>query len=129
MNQESIDLVGGMSLVRESRGLGENSRETDAEKGPQSLELEELEARVENATDVLSRQEAIENFLVRQARDIAVERTIRWDLGKAIRNLVNSIPLAIKAKFTNYVTEGISHLHRNRCNRFKLDSNFHTICH
>lgn len=110
MNQESIDLLGGMSLVRENRNntnetnIGHSRSSTEGE----DFEILELEERVVNATDVLSRQEAIENFLVRKARSVVVERTIRWDLGQTIRKLLNSIPQAIKLKFTNYVTEGIS---------------------
>lgn len=78
-------------------------------RSAKSIELVELEDSVENATDVMSRQEAIDKFLIRNARDVLVERTLKWNVGETVRTFINSIPEAIKAKFTTYVTEGIQY--------------------
>ncbi|GLV32672.1 Osiris 9 [Carabus blaptoides fortunei] len=74
-------------------------------RSAKSIDLVELEDSVENATNVMSRQEAIDKFLIRKGRDILIERTLKWNVGETARTFINSIPKEIKAKFTTYVTE------------------------
>lgn len=93
LSQESIDFVGGVSLVKNK-------------KVGKSVDLENLEEYVANASDARSRQVAIEKYLVRKARDVMVTRTIQWNVGETVRALANSLPQDFKNKITSLVTEG-----------------------
>lgn len=100
-DQDSVALFGGLSLVRDAAAPGV-ARSAD------------LGQQVEAASDVESREEALEAFAMGEASAFLQERSLRFDfqplLRAGARTLAESIPETVRNKVTEFMTEGETQL-------------------
>lgn len=96
-DQKSVELPGGFSLVKE----GEVAR--DGRSAEEVLPQGAVE----------DREEALETFAVQKATEFFSERSLRWnvapivsDVSASARALMDYVPAELKAKVTNFMTEG-----------------------
>lgn len=96
-DQKSVELPGGFSLVKE----GEAAR--DGRSAEEALPQGAVEER----------EDALEQFAVQKATEFFSERSLRWnvqplvsDVSAGARALMDYVPAELKAKVTNFMTEG-----------------------
>lgn len=100
-DRESIPLVTGLSLVREA----------EVENGASSRSAaRDLARQVEEAEDVSSREQALEQFALGEAAAFVRERSLRVDLPQLARATAKAIadrlPTDVRTKISQLVTEG-----------------------
>lgn len=101
-DQDKVELVGGLSLIK-------------TEKKARSLAAETAEDvnNVETARDSDDREAALEDFTMHKVMRFFQERTLHWNLSPVVtevsetaRSVVAQIPPQIKSKISNYIEEG-----------------------
>lgn len=101
-DQDKMELVGGLSLIR-------------TEKKARSLAAETADDvnNVETARDTDERETALEDFTMHKVMRFFQERTLHWNLSPVVtevsetaRSVVAQIPPQIKSKISNYIEEG-----------------------
>lgn len=93
-DQQNIELVGGLSLVK-SEESSSNQRS-----------LNDNTIEVESARSVEARENALESFLSTSARDFIEQRSLNWNFIGAARSLANAIPEDLKTDIREAVVEG-----------------------
>ncbi|XP_049859827.1 uncharacterized protein LOC126354315 isoform X2 [Schistocerca gregaria] len=100
-DRDSIPLVTGLSLVRESE-VGSAVSSTSAAR--------ELGRQVEEAQDVSSREQALEQFALGEAAAFVRERSLRVDLPQlaraTARAIADRLPTDVRTKMSELITEG-----------------------
>jgi len=101
-DQEKVELLGGLSLIK-------------TEKKARSLTAETAEDvnHVENAKDTNDRESALEDFTMHKVMRFFQERTLHWNLSPVVtevsetaRSVAAQIPPQLKNKIANYIEEG-----------------------
>jgi hypothetical protein len=92
-DQQNIDLVGGLSLVK-------------SEEQRQGKSFSDNSAEVEAANDVDARENALESFMFENARNFFEERSLKLNIAGAARSLSTIIPDEVKANVRSLVVEG-----------------------
>ncbi|XP_046995455.1 uncharacterized protein LOC124607228 [Schistocerca americana] len=100
-DRDSIPLVTGLSLVREAE-VGSAVSSTSAAR--------ELGRQVEEAQDVSSREQALEQFALGEAAAFVRERSLRVDLPQlaraTARAIADRLPTDVRTKISELITEG-----------------------
>lgn len=110
-DQDKIELVGGLSLVK-------------TEKKGRSLaaaaETAEDVNNVENAKDSEHRETALEDFTMHKVTRFLQERTLHWNLSPIVtevsetaRSVADHIPSQIKSKISEFFQEGKTYCSNN----------------
>lgn len=101
-SQDSIDLFGGLSLVKNSNN---EQRSLDASKDADSV--------IAETNDVEKRENILEDFAVQKVMNFFQERSLRWNLSPFVsevsataRSVVDSIPADMKNKISDFIEEG-----------------------
>nr|CAD7448812.1 unnamed protein product [Timema bartmani] len=102
-NQDNIELIGGLSLVRDPNNVDHG----------RSLQDADLEENVMESKDVENREHAMESFAVKKAFSFFEGRNLNLDLSPLVsrvtetaRGIVQSIPTEVQEKVTQFFTEG-----------------------
>lgn len=99
-DQESVDLFGGLSLVKNPGTKDKSAR---------ALE-DSSENQVLTAKDADQREELLEAFAIKKLGSFFQERSLSWNLSPVVdtvastaRSLVNSVPADVKENISEYV--------------------------
>lgn len=104
-NQGSVDLFGGLSLVKNPVPEDESARKVSEDVSSESQIL--------SAGDVEKREDILESFTLAKASNFFQERSLTWNLSPVVnevadtaRGLVNNIPDEVKNQISDFITEG-----------------------
>jgi len=108
-DQDKVELVGGLSLIKTEKKSGRSLKEDADVLG------------VEHAGNAGDREAALEDFTVHSVMRFFRERTLHWNLKPVVtevtetaRSVVDSIPPQIKTKITSYIDEGRGMMKKNK---------------
>lgn len=100
-SQDTIDIFGGLSLVK------------NAEPKGRSLESKDNEAEIAETNDVEKRENILEDFAVNKVMNFFQERSLRWNLSPLVtevsetaRSVAESIPSDVRSKISDFIEEG-----------------------
>nr|CAD7268070.1 unnamed protein product [Timema shepardi] len=103
-NQDNIELIGGLSLVRDPNRVDHG----------RSLQDADLEGKVMESKDVENRENAMESFVVKKAFSFFEGRNLNLDLSPLVsrvtetaRGIAQSIPTEVQEKVTQFFTEAV----------------------
>lgn len=114
-DQESLELFGGLSLVKNPGTKDKSAR---------ALE-DSSENQVLSAKDADQREDLLEAFAIKKLGSFFQERSLSWNLSPVVdtvaataRSLVNSVPPEVKENISEFIVEGTLYLFYSRHSMF-----------